>query len=63
MQEANASIMDYFLLGTKNLPFTKDRKLRVSELKFADYRHGRLSSVLRAIYDRLRQSRDIQSSR
>lgn len=51
------------MLGTKNLPFTKDRKLRVSELKFADYRHDGLSSVLRAIYDKLRQSREAQSSR
>jgi len=49
MHEANATIMDYFMLGTKNLPFTKDRKLRVSELKFADNRYDELSSVLRAI--------------
>jgi len=63
MQEANATVMDYFLLSTKNLPFTKDQKLRVSELKFADYRHDQLSSVLRAIYDKLRQSREVPSSR
>lgn len=63
MHETNATIMDYFMLGTKNLPFTKDRKLRVSELKFADYRHDELSSVLRAISHQLRQSREVQSSR
>lgn len=58
MKEANASVMDYFLLDARNLPFTKDRKLRVSELKFADYRHERLSSVLREIYQKLRQKRE-----
>lgn len=63
MQEANASIKDYFLLATRNMPFTKDGKLRVSEVKFADYRHDQLSSVLRAISEKLRQGGEVQSSR
>jgi hypothetical protein len=58
MKEANATIMDYFFLRAQNLPFTKDRKLRVSEIKFADYRHEQLSSVLRAIYQEIRQRRE-----
>lgn len=58
MKEANATVMDYFLLGAQKLPFTKDRKLRVSEIKFSDDRHDQLSSVLREIYQLLRKGRE-----
>jgi hypothetical protein len=56
MDKTNATIQDYFLVPTPNLPVSKDRKkLRISDRIFGNFGHNDFKSVVLALHERLRQ--------
>ena len=53
LDATNTRIKDYFLLLTANLPRTKDKRIRITNRAFDEFRHETLVGVMSALYQRL----------
>lgn len=53
MNSANTRIKDYFLVPTENLPDNKEQRLRISDLRFAEFRYADVPAVVKGLTDRL----------